>query len=178
MREVGSKAAHGGLRVPLDTGLFHLSACSACGLAPRDGRHIPSSLPCRGRDEVPTHLYFVKESLCLTGQDSNIHASQTKNWQRAWDYYGWSELGRSQFSATKDCQQPNMSGALLIQRKKVKWKWWLGGNQQGPPNPHIQSPPNLLILPPKQLLDSSSSLHLLYHYCNPSHSHLLLGLLQ
>lgn len=68
-----------------------------------------------------------------------------------------------------------MSGALLIQ-ENVERKWWC--NQQGPPNPHSQSPLILLILPPEELSNSSTSLHLLYHYCNPSCSHLLLGCLQ
>lgn len=51
-----------------------------------------------------------------------------------------------------------------MQKKKTQ-KWWLEGNQQGLHHPHTQSPPNLLILPPKELSDSSAFLLLLYHNC-------------
>lgn len=41
--------------------------CSACGLAPPDGHHIPSSLLCvRGWEEVPTRLCVVQERRALS----------------------------------------------------------------------------------------------------------------
>lgn len=48
----------------------------------------------------------------------------------------------------------------------------------GSAQPAHQSPLILPILPPEELSNPSTSLHLLYRFCNPSCSHLLLGLLQ